>query len=425
MSTERNYYGGAHSIDYLAGDIYPSEFTYLQQHFARDYLILYKRSEFIQLMIDWMPFEAYRQGIQFIKDEGPIKGFKFGQPYSFEGYDWEDPETMRKISLSAFEEYFQWINGWMHWLMAVGWARLYDEGALIVFLDDTPLEYPPGAGDREVIWKANPDPRGYARFKVFQPMAVGTGTGFEVGEVEEQDGSILNWKVYVQDNKSKAKMFTIDADRCHHMIWRKKENSWKGSSRVYGLGKIAIAEEQTFQRLTKRAHDIAGGILKFTGVNSKTEQQALDNAMGQDLSSVDRVFLQQGRDVMYETPDLKAAGEFSAIFELFTKKLCRHMRVSQLILDGEHTGAGLGGNNNIEMMNSYSEIYQIQEHFRNDLEKVFFKLGRNDTRFVFNDILPTEMTPAMGMSMDEQNGSEETDSEENDQPEEKTKSKDN
>jgi len=114
--------------------------------------------------------------------------------------------------------------------------------------------------------------------------------------------------------------------------------------------------------------------------------------MGSDLTSIDRVFLKEGRTMEYKTPDLKAAGEFSSIFEMFTKKLCRHMRVSQLILDGEHTGMGLGGNSNVELMNSYSEIYQIQEHYRTDLEHVFYKLGKKNTSFIYNEILPEEMT---------------------------------
>jgi hypothetical protein len=101
------------------------------------------------------------------------------------------------------------------------------------------------------------------------------------------------------------------------------------------------------------------------------------------------------------TPDLKAAGEFSTIFEMYTKKMCRHMRISQLVLDGEHTGASLGGNDNAETMNSYTEVYEIQEHYRNPLEKVFYKLGKKDTSFVYKEILPEEMRVTQQMEREQ------------------------
>ena len=131
--------------------------------------------------------------------------------------------------------------------------------------------------------------------------------------------------------------------------------------------------------------------MKITGVTSSEERDSIDAEMGEDLTSVDRVFLKEGRDLKYETPDLKAAGEFAVIFELYTKKLIRHMRITQETLDGEKTGAGLGGNTDNDILTSYTEIYEIQEHYRNYLEKVFYKLGKKNTSFVYREILPEDM----------------------------------
>jgi hypothetical protein len=258
----------------------------------------------------------------------------------------------------------------------------------LVFLDsDENLLQQTQKTDNEIIWKANSNPQGYIRFTVFQPFACGTGVGFDVNEMNP-DNSIKTWKVMLQPEAGKSKTFIIDADRCIHLLWKKRENGWQACSRVLPMLRFCISEEMTFMKLTKRAHDLAGGILHIDGVSSKKEQTDLDADMGSDLTSVDRIYTLAGRTVEYQTPDLKAAGEFSAIFELYTKKLCRFMRINQLILDGEHTGASLGGNDNTELYSAYTEIHEIQEHYKNYLEKVFFKLGKENTCFEYREVLP-------------------------------------
>lgn len=388
------YYGGAHRVDYLNGDVYPSNFSFRDPQLNHDLYVLWNRNEFVQLLIDWMPFEAFRRGIQFIEDEGEIKGFKHGKPYVFKGYKYKDPNNGKTYTMTGFEEYIMWNDIMIEWIFAVSLSRLYPEGSLLVFLDDIKDLMPiTEQGKTYIRWGANPNPQGYFKFKVFQPMNVNLGTGFSVYD-SDKAGNVTKWKIYHQtENMKKGKTFIVDDGRCIHLQWKKKDNSWLASSRVQGMARIAQLENQIFEKLNKRAHDVAGGILEMTGVASETEQQTLDAAIGSDLTSVDRVYLQEGRTIEYKTPDLKAAGEFASIFEMFSKKLCRHMRVSQLILDGEHTGAGLGGNNNVEMMNSFSEVYQIQEHYRSKLEEVFFKLGKNNTTFIYNEILPEDLNP--------------------------------
>lgn len=393
MST--GYQGGAHRIDSLYGDIFPSNFSYHDPLLDQDLLKLWNRNEFVQLLIDWMPFEAFRRWVKFIVDEGNVNSFKFGKPYVFSGYEYVDKDSGKTYRLTGFEEYCIWNKVMQEFIFGVSLSRIYPEGALLVFLDDDGKNIMPSndkGGKAFINWKKNKDPQGYSSFIAYQPIEVGTGTGFSVYKTDD-NGNITHWKLKIHSSTMrKAKTFIIEADRCIHLKWKKRENDWNATSRVVGMARIAQLETQIFEKLTKRAHDIAGGILKIIGCASKEEQETLDNAIGSDLTSVDRIYLQEGRDIVYETPDLKAAGEFATIFEMFSKKLCRHMRVSQLILDGEHTGAGLGGNNNIELMNSYSEIYQIQEHYRTDLENVFYKLGKENTTFIYNEILPEEMT---------------------------------
>jgi len=405
------YLGGAHQ-HLLYGDIYPSNTAYTDPMRTKDLYDMYYRNEFFQIMCDWMVAEAFRNWIKFIEDTEPIQGLKFGEEYSFKGYEYEDEETGKVTKLTPFLEYIQWNDVPTNWKTGVSWSRLYNEGCLLVFLDDNDeLLKQSKKEENTVKWAANANRQGYTRFNYFQPIEVGRGTGFSVEEANA-DGSVKIWKVQLHTkHMDKAKTFLIDADRCIHLLWKKRENGWAACSRVLPLMPFAKMEEMTFQKLTKRAHDIAGGILHIDGIASAAEQSAIDQDMGNDLTSVDRIYTQAGRSVEYKTPDLKAAGEFATIFEIveyktpdlkaagecatifemYSKKMCRFMRISQLVLDGEHTGASLGGNDNAETMNSYTEIYEIQEHYRNYLEKVFYKLGKKNTSFIYREILPEEM----------------------------------
>lgn len=398
MSEDREVYQGSAGHHMLYGDIFPSNAAYSDPTSPDHILKLYYRNEFIQLMIDWMTAEAFRNWIVLIEDEKPIDGIKFKLPYKFEGYEYTDKETGKVTTITPFQEFLQWNDVPANWKQGVAWSRLYNEGSLLVFLDDSDGLLTVATKNKENTeweWKANPDPQGYQKFKVYQPKAIGKPTGFEPYSGEggvAPDGTILKWKLVIYTKYMKqSKTFIIDAGRCLHLLWKKRENGWKASSRIWGMFSVCKSEEQTFQKLTKRAHDLAGGILTVTGVASQDEADDLSSDLGDDLTSVDRLFLKEGRVVAYATPDLKASGEFASIFEMYTKKLCRHMRISQLVLDGEHTGASLGGNDNAETMNSYTEIYEIQEHYRNYLEKVFYKLGKENTNFLYREILPEDL----------------------------------
>lgn len=400
--SEKQPFHGAAGQHHLYGDVYPSNASYSDPIWGTHLLKMYYRNEFIQFMIDWMPAEAFRNWVIFIEEETTYEGVKYGKPYTFKGYEHEDPETQKITRLSPFNEYLQWNDVPVNWIQGVGWSRLYNEGSLLVFLDDDEdLLKQSEREESEIIWAANSDPQGYTRFIVYQPVANDKGTGFQVYDGPDgvnADGSVNKWKITMHSQHMKAaKTFIIDAERCIHLLWKKKENGWKACSRVIGMVPTCKMEEQTFQKLTKRAHDVAGGILTITGVASEAESDAISAALGDDLTSVDRLMLKEGREAAYITPDLKASGEFASIFEMYTKKLVRHMQINQQILDGEKSGAGLGGNTDNDVELGYTEMNDIQEHYRNYLEKVFYKLGKANTSFVYRVPMPDDQRVEQNM----------------------------
>ena len=227
MSADPNkaYLGGAH-LHYLYGDIYPSNSSYSDPQNAKLFYDMYYRNEFVQIMCDWMPAEAFRNWIKFVEDEEPISATKFGEDYTFKGYEFEDEETGKVTTLTPFMEYIQWNDVPINFKTGVSWSRLYNEGSLLVFLDDdNELLTQSEKDDQEIRWVANSDPQGYTRFVVYQPIQIGLGTGFSVHEANA-DGSVKIWKVQLHTRyMKKAKTFLIDADRCMHLLWKKRENS--------------------------------------------------------------------------------------------------------------------------------------------------------------------------------------------------------
>lgn len=381
----------------LYGDKDPLEFSFDMHLSADDMLKLYKRNEFIQVACEWAVIESNRQWITFNKKQTNISANKFNKPYVF----------------ADFEEYLKWIDFKSKDQQAKTWARLFGNSIMVFFDSSNGTKNK----ENEIVLSANP--KGvYSDCKPYHPLCNTSDgqCGYEINEVDD-DGNAKSYKIQIfTKGMKKAKKIIVDADRVVEYNAPAKEIKYGGSSRVEGLALIALAEEQTFKRLMKRAHDVAGGILTITGVSSDDEAKQIDAQIGDDISSIDRLFLQSGREVEYKTPDLKAAGEFDVIFNIFNKKLARHLRMSQQTLDGAPEGTISSAKYN--MITSYVEILGIQEHYSNAMEKCFHKLGKENTTFIWNEILPDEMQTAPDFKI-EHNWNDNSQNESADKEEEK------
>jgi len=372
------FYAYSRKVGTVQGDTTPTDFSFDMSVSADDLLKLFKRNEFIQVSCEWAVIESSRQWLTFQTPQNGIKGTKFGKPYNF----------------STFDEYLQWINFKGKDQLCKTWSRLFGN-AIMLFLDSQTIE----SDKEEITLPSNPNGV-YSDCEPYHPLC-NTGDGQSGYEVLETDGNGKPSKYRITIftlGMKKARKYLVPVDRVVEYSAPKKEIRYGGNSRVEGIALIALAEEQTFKRLMKRAHDVAGGILTVNGVSSEDEAKALDTAIGDDLSSIDRLFLQAGREVDWKTPDLKAAGEFTAIFDIFTRKLARHLRVSQQVLDGAPSGTISSAKYN--MITSYCEILGIQEHYRNSMEYCFNKLGKEDTRFIWNEVIPDQIEQPADFTID-------------------------
>ena len=376
MSQASTFYAYAHQVgkSTLQGDTNPTEFSFDMVLTPDDLIKLYRRNEFVQIAVEWATIEAIRQGWIFTKIQQNISGMKFGKPFTF----------------TDFDDYLNWIDFKAKIQKAITWARLFGS-SIMLLLDDQKGEK---TGENDVTLSANPNAI-YSDCEPYHPLCNTSDgqCGYEVLDTDE-DGHPSQYRITIFTKGMKTKRsYICPADRVVEFNAPQKEIKYGGSSRVEGIALIALAEEQTFKRLMKRAHDLAGGILTVEGVSSDEEAGAIDTALGDDLSCNDRLFLQAGRKVEYAVPQLSAAGEYSAVFDIFTRKLARHLRVSQQILDGAPQGDISSAKYN--MITSYIEILAIQSHYHNAIEKCFHKLGKEDTRFTWVDVLPDQVnTPA-------------------------------
>lgn len=367
-----DFWANAHKVGTtLDGDEDPTEFSFDHIPTDDDLLKLYRRNEFIQVAVEWAVSESNRRWITFTTPQNNISATKFGKPYTFK----------------TFDEYLKWIDFKGKDTLCKTWSRLFGN-SIMLFLDSQ--QSFADAKDEEITLPSNP----YGIYSDCEPYHPLCNTsdgqcGYEVLDTDA-DGKPSKYRITIYTKgMKKPRKYICDADRVVEYSAPKKEIKYGGSSRVEGIAMIALAEEQTFKRLLKRAHDVAGGILTVVGVSSEEEAKALDAAIGTDISSIDRLYLQAGREIDWKTPDLKASGEFIAIFDIFTRKLARHLRVSQQVLDGAPQGTQSSAKYNL--ITSYMEILAIQEHYSNTMEKCFNKLGKQDTTFTWNELIPDEM----------------------------------
>jgi len=371
-----------HELVTLPGDLTPTDFSFNMALTDTHLMGMYIRNEYVQIACDWMPAEALRKWLTFRSDTTPVQGLKHGKEHPFKNFD----------------EYFEWIGGREELENCFGWSRLF--GRCIMFHMDAQEAIDMGAktlrkGQTYTLGKSA-DGR-YLACRAFHPFCQTEegGNGYEVGEVDQTTGKPLTYKIHIMTKGMKHERVIIaDPDRVVEFNWKRKQIKYGGDSRVRGLALLALCEEQMFKRLMKRLHDLAGGVRIIPGIKTAEQMTTFmaSDAGANDQSSVDTIGVDRPENApAYITPDLKTSTEFIAAFDMFTRKICRHTHLSQKILDGESQGVQASAQ--FDMMSSYTEIFQMQNRFKQPMESVFYKLGLEDTEFDWVPILPEEMQP--------------------------------
>lgn len=361
----------------IRGDKDPNEFNWNMKLTNEEMMALYKRNPIIQLSLDWMTAEALRQKITFKIDQA-IDAEKFGQPHVFDTY----------------LEWFQWIGGWTKLREAIAWSGLY--GIAIAVLWDTQKgikDYRYKSSNLNTIlteglyFPENKDPQAYSDFKVFYPMT--NNLGYKVLDSDDDGIPVLiQLNIKIGNKKKDVKKVYVSGKRCVEFIAPRKEDLHEGTSRVHGLMLVALAQEQLLKASLDRAKSMAGGIKYFKTNLNKTDAAAYAQKLA-TLTYNDIAVLDKDSELGILTPDLKASTELSSLNEMMTHEFSRHTRAAQKLIDGE--SQGIQASAKYDMLSTYTPIYELQEHYTRPIEELFFHMGKKETTFTWNEIIPEAM----------------------------------
>ena len=364
----------------LPGDTTPTNFDWNLKLTNTQLMGLYLRNEVLQLACDWQVEEAFRQGIE-LQSDAPITRLKYGADFNFE----------------SFLDFLQWLDFWEELNSAAGWARLFGQALMVFFDDQEAADLGDTAATKGQKYALRANAAGqYLSCHAYHPICTTDegANGYEIGRVNQATGQAETYLLHLQTKGMEhSHEIEVAADRVVEFNWKKRQIRYGGDSRVRGLALLALCEEQATRRMMKRMHDLAGGILCFPKVHDATEKDALLGELGtDDPTSMDRMFGDDAESFpTWLSPDLKVNTEFTAAFNIFTRKESRFLHIAQKAMDGESQGIRASGQ--FDFMSGETEIYQIQEMFRTAMERCFHKLGLADTRFTYIQPVPASIAP--------------------------------
>ncbi len=372
----------------IPGDLNPKNFSWLQKLTSKDLQTLYIRNAMMQLAIDWTTAEALRQGITFDQDQ-PVTGLKFGKAYTWK----------------TFMDWFKWIGGLIKTKEALAWSELYGISQCILWDEQkgTQNAVYTKKGTRETInlsdglyYKKNSTGI-YTDFTVFYPLT--DGVGFEVMDSDDDGKPLLVRLTIPQENKSTArKKIYVDGDRIVEFIAPRKKIAHEGTPKE-GLAIMALAQEQMLRALVERAKTMAGGYKLVKGEVNENNKEAL-MAKVNTLNYNDAILMSTEGSLEVITPDLKASGEFMSLMQMVTWEFARHTRIAEKLINGE--SQGIQSSAKYDILSTYTVIYELQTHYQKPLEELFFKLGKINTDFIWNEIVPEmeELQPDFKIGVD-------------------------
>lgn len=437
---------GSHTKDhtYLPGEIDPAEFDFNWEPTREQLLVLYQKSEILQLQCYWSVEEAVRKEMKFEQDQ-QMTVDRHGKPYTFGATAAETEidefgmQKEKKPEEQALIKFLRWMGFFTKLKEGLSWSRLFGN-AIAVMWDDKP-------GIPNHVWVTNradvkkqtqladglyyapnPDSQAYVDFDCYYEITF--GNGYEIADVDDKGNPTL-YKIHIlTQGMEKKKVSYVHADRVVQLNAPRKSIVYGGSSAVRGLDTYALASQLMIQANTARAQKLAGSLLSFYNISSQEEAEELDTAIGSDLTSLDRLFFRNGKaegGAEFLAPDLKASDEFLAFFEILSTVVARFTRISKQLMDGDPEGARASAN--VDTLSSYTCIKQIQSHYKRAVEDILWFLGVTETAFEWNEIIPElqndfniglnnmEATPNGGATQDpkqkENNGKEDNPPKEN------------
>jgi len=354
MYSDSNYTGAGNR--YVAGDETPTDFKWSDLLTNSTLLTLLLRNGKIRKATSWVAREAIRPRF-VLKKDNKVPGTKFGMPYTFDNVI----------------EYLEWIGFFTELEKLYTWARLFG-GAIIVM-------YKEGEGEQPHY---NPLPL-YDSLAAYYELANGNGY-----EIVKKDSDYV-YKITLVDILGNSRSFTVDKKRVIAFNAPHLELTYKGSSDVEPMAKLAIVQEQMFRTIIKKLQEIGGGIDIFK-VNSAEEKATIKTSISGALTYHNKLYTSDDPNMVLAQyiPEMKS-DQFKTIWDISQEEIATDMNMTKKLISGDPEGA-TAASAQWDTEISYTEVYQTQRHYHKPTENVLFLLGIKDTTFVWNDPFPTEQT---------------------------------
>jgi len=351
--------GTALGTRYLSGDDDPTDFSWNTLITNETLLVLLVRNGKIRKSCAWVSREAIRPKF-VMKKEHPIKGTKFGIPYTFD----------------TVLEYLEWIGLFIELEKAYTWARLLGNSIAVMYKSDE--------GDKDFY-----EPLAeYDSLSAYYELT--SGNGYQI----EKKGDSYVYKITMQDILGNSKTFKVDKARVIPFNAPHLELRYKGNSEVEPMAKLVIVQEQMFRTIMKKLHEMGGGI-DVIKVGSKEEKELVKASIDTAITYHSKIYTSDDVDKVFKSfvPELNAP-QIRTIWDIAQEEIATDMNMSKKLISGDPQGAITSAKWDTEI--SYTEVYQTQRHYHKATEHVLFMLGIKDTTFIWNDPFPTEATDEDG-----------------------------
>ena len=353
---------------YLPGDKDPANFNYLKLTTRDELFSLFLRNSKIQKATVWFAGEVIRERWEFKKPQ-KIKAPKHGNMFKF-----------------TFKEWLEWNGFTKESFKAMMWSLLFGESIVVFYTGKevistekkTPTLFT-GKGDFTVC-------------KAFYPTTA--GNGYIPTDIHPVFGTPGKYDITLTIDKADTGVnYTVTADRVVRFTAPEKSLRYAGTSSVSAVAKDALIQEQIKRAVAVQCNMMQAGILAIKA-STQAEKDLIKNSIGTSLSYLKRVYVKNIDDIekfmKIFVPDLKM-DQFEKMYEILQKDIATGIDMSISNLEGAPQGAQSSAA--YDTLNTYAKVKQLQSNYKRSMEECFFKLGKKDTSFEWNDptphILPT------------------------------------
>ena len=359
--------GSKGSNTYVDGDYDPSDFDYNKAVSRDELLSMLIRNGKIQKATVWTAGEMMRERWKFSKEQ-PIKAPK---------------HTIEKFPFPTFNEWLEWIGAMEEILKVLFWSLNFGESIVVCFTGKETYE------GKVLTLAETTDP--IVKIKAYYPMV--KGSGYIIKDVDPVHNIPGTYKIKLNTFKASNRI-TIMADKSRVVRFSAPslELKYAGTSNVSAIVKDCIAQEQIKRGVVAVANNLLPGILACKASNDD-EVESVNNAIGDALTHLRRIYFKNIEDMdgllKIIIPDMKVQ-QIESFNTILQNDISAGADIQKSIMEG--AGQGTISTAGYDTFNTYSKIKQLQAHYKRAMEQLFFKLGKLDTAFTWNDPTPAPPT---------------------------------